>query len=229
MIRMEKDVKTTPVVADGPNYKGAYQYITRKKKAYVLKTVLYVCIGIAIYVLGLCLNKFQSSNIFTIFAILMVLPGAKAFVAIVVFWPFRSVEYDRVHQVYEALKEQFPEMEAEDKVLRLPEAIDGKLNVYMDMVFTSTQKVMNLDFFIVTESRMIGLMGNQKQKLSYVQSYLGDCMKNRELPFGVKIYEKEEAFLKAIKELKVSDVEMDEKSKKDREEAIDFIEASIVK
>ncbi len=226
---MGKDSNKTEDVVKGPNYKGSYQYITRKKKAYILKTLMYIGIGIAIYVLGLCLNKFQSNNVFTILAILMVLPGAKALVAVVVFWPFASVTKDRVHTVYESLKTNFSDIAEEDTVRCIPEAIDGRLNVYIDMVFTSPEKVMNLDFLVITGSRMIGLQGRKKPALSVLQTYIHDSLTKRGLSFGVKLYDNEEAFLKALKGLRPESLESENNSKKDRDEAIEFIEAIIVK
>ena len=226
---MEKEVKSTSKTPKGPIYKGSYQYIERKKKAYILKTLLYVGIGLAIYVLGLCLNKFQSNNIFTVLAILMVLPAAKALVAIAVFWPFHSVPYERIHRVYEILKENFTEIAPEETVMLQPDAIEDKLNLYFDMVYTSSEKVMNLDVLVVTTTRILGLMGREKQKLSYLQTHMQDSIANRGLSFGVKIYDKEEAFLKALKELKPEHPETGSNNKKDRDDAIEFIEAIIVK
>ncbi len=225
---MEKDAKATNEVIKGPIYKGSYRYIERKKKAYVLKTLLYVGIGVLIYVIGLCLNKFQSNNIFTILAILMVLPTAKALVAVAVFWPFQSVSYDRIHKIYSILASVFCDIAPIETVMRQPDAIEGKLNVYFDMVYTSSEKVMNLDALVVTGTRIIGLTGREKPKLTYLQSHMQDSMEKRGLSFGVKIYDKEEAFLKALKELKPDNSDSDS-NKKDRNAAIEFIEAIIVK
>ncbi len=225
---MEKDVKATKEVMKGPIYKGSYRYIERKKKEYILKTLLYVGIGVFIYIIGLCLNKFQSNNIFTILAILMVLPTAKALVAVAVFWPFQSVSYDRIHQIYSILASNFPDIAPIDTVMRQPDAIEGKLNVYFDMVYTSSEKVMNLDALVVTGSRMIGLTGREKPKLTYLQSHMQDSMVKRGLSLGVKIYDKEDSFLKALKELK-SDNSNSDSNKKDRDAAIEYIEAIIVK
>ncbi len=225
---MEKDTKKTKDRKRGPLYKGSYQYIERKKKAYILKTLLYVAIGVAIYVTGLCLNRFQSNNIFTVLAILMVLPAAKALVAIVVFWPCRSVSYDRIHKVYQILKENYSSIESEDTVLFQPDVIEDELNVYFDMVYTSSEKVMNLDVLVITTRRILGLMGREKQKLTTLQTHMQDNLEKRGLSFGVKIFDKEEAFLKALKELKPDNPET-KNNKKDRDEAIEFIEAIIVK
>ena len=54
--------------------KTEYGYIDYRKKRQFLMTLLMVLIGIAIYFLGRALNKGESSNVFTVAAILMVLP-----------------------------------------------------------------------------------------------------------------------------------------------------------
>ena len=55
-----------------------------------------------------------------------------------------------------------------------------------------------------------------------------DSMVKRGLSLGVKIYDKEDSFLKALKELK-SDNSNSDSNKKDRDAAIEYIEAIIVK
>ena len=77
---MEKEKKKRPA-------KGCPGYIDAQKKSRIMKTLLYVLIGIAIFVLGLCLNKFEKSNIFTVIAVLMVLPAAKALISVIVLLP----------------------------------------------------------------------------------------------------------------------------------------------
>ncbi len=226
---MGKDNKTTIEPMKGPIYKGSYGYIRRKKKAYILKTLLYLCIGVAIFMVGLCLNKFQSNNIFTVLAMLMVLPGAKALVALAVFWPFTSVSYDRVHDIYESLKEVYTDIAEEKTVMSYPDAIEGQLNIYFDMVYTSSEKVMNLDVLVIIGTRMLGLQGSKKQKLSYLETHLRDSLEKRGLTFGVKIYDKEDSFKKALKELKQENSETSIHNKKDRNEVIEFIETIIVK
>lgn len=226
---MEKEAKNKEVKMKGPNYKGSYQYITRKKTAYILRTLLFIGIGVAIFVLGLFLNKFNSSNIFTLLAILMVLPVAKAMVAVAVFWPFKSVTLDRIENIYQNLVDVFPEIAPMETVMSQPDAIEDKLNVYFDMVFTSSEKVMNMDACIITGSRLIGLQGREKPKLSYLQTYLAEGMEKRGLPFGVKIYDKEEAFLKVLKQLKPEDLTASNVSKRDRDAVVEFIETIIVK
>lgn len=226
---MEKEANSKNVKIKGSNYKGSYQYITRRKRAYILKTLLCVGIGLAIYFLGLCLNNFKSNNIFSLLAILMVIPFAKYLVAVVVFWPFKSVSFDRIENIYQNLKEVFPEIAPIETVMRQPDAIPDQLNVYFDMVFTSSEKVMNMDVCLITAKRVIGLQGRKKQKLSDLQTYLQKEMEKRGLPFGVKIHDREEAFLKAIKQLRPEDLTAENVSHKDREAAIAFIETIIVK
>ena len=224
---MEKDTKLKRRI--GSLDKGSYRYITRKKKEYILKVLLCTFIGLAIYVLGLCLNRFQSDNLFTLIAILMVLPGAKALVALAVFWPFRSVSEDRGQKVLNVLAKNYPDLPPETSFRRLPHIIEGKLSVYLDMVFTSSEKVMNLDVLVITSTRMLGLVGKQKQNLTYLNAHLQDSMVKRGLAFGVKVYEKEEDFIKALKELRPDSPEMEEKNKQDRKSVIEFIEVLIVR
>ena len=54
--------------------KGEYGYITKSKKLDIIKMLIYIGIAAAIFIIGLFLNKMSYQNIFTIVAILFVLP-----------------------------------------------------------------------------------------------------------------------------------------------------------
>ena len=71
--------------------KGTYGYLKNKKKGALVHTILMAGIGVGIFVIGLLLNKMEATNIFTVFAFLMVLPAAKAFVNVIVLFPYKSM------------------------------------------------------------------------------------------------------------------------------------------
>ena len=65
-------------------------YIEAKKKRSILLTLLMALLGIVVFLVGFFLNEMSNRNIFTVAAILFVLPGAKFLVGFIVVFPYRS-------------------------------------------------------------------------------------------------------------------------------------------
>ena len=169
--------------------KGQRGFIHYKKKMYLFKTILYIVIGLAIFVTGLLLNKMSPRNIFSVLAMLMVLPGARALVGLIVLFPYKSVEEKRYETV---------------SCLAGP-----SVHFMTDLVITSPDKVMNLDFIAETRGSVIGLLGKHGQDLSYIQNYLSKGVNNFGTSYKVRMFTEEEAFKKALKSL--PDRDMDDK------------------
>lgn len=172
---MDKDKKTDK---RKKVLKGECGYIDLQKKKRLLRVVMYCLIGVAIFVLGLCLNKFEKSNIFSVIAILMVLPAAKALVGFIVLMPFQSVDQERVKRVESMLS--------------------GGDILYTDMVFTSTEKVMFFAFLAITEDEVICLAGREKEDTAYMEKYLKAEFKRRMFSRKLYITKDEEKFLSHV-------------------------------
>ncbi len=146
--------------------RGQQGYVDTQKAFRIRKTLCYVLAGIGIFVLGLCLNKFEKSNIFTVFAVLTVLPATKALISVIVLLPYRSVEKERVEKV---------------RGLLLGEDV-----MYTDVVFTSREKIMFASFLVITQDEVLCLAGREKEDTAYMEKYLGGELKKR--MFGKKLY-----------------------------------------
>lgn len=155
--------------------RGEMGYLNSQKKYRIKKTLLYVLIGIAIFVLGLCLNKFEKTNIFTVIAVLMVLPAAKALVGVIVLFPYQSVSTERVEKVKQLLS--------------------GADVMYTDMVFTSPDKVMFLAFLVIKQDEILCLAGREKEDLRYIEKYLREELKKRMLSKKLYVTADEKNFL----------------------------------
>ena len=145
--------------------KGAYGYLKSKKKDALLHTLLMTGIGIAIFVIGLLLNKMEVANIFTVVAFLMVLPAAKSFVTVIVLFPYQAISQEKKNSLEQYAKEQ-------DIVL-------------YDVVFTSAEKIMHLDCVYITKHQVIGYTARKKDNLKVMQEYLQKELKSRCLDFKV--------------------------------------------
>lgn len=145
--------------------KGVYGYLKSKKKDALVHTIFMVLIGIAIFIVGLLLNKMETANIFTVFAFLMVLPAAKSFVSVIVLFPYKSITIETKQRLENYAGEQ-------DIVL-------------YDVVFTSSEKVMHLDCIYITGHQIIGYTSRKKDNVKIIQEYFKKELKSRCLPFAV--------------------------------------------
>ena len=153
--------------------RGEFNYINTRKKRIILMAILIVAIAVGIFVIGLLLNKMDKANIFTVVAVCAVLPWAKQIVALVVLFPYHSVSRER----YDKVKEATPE----------------NVTLYTDLVITSTEKIMNLDFAVVGYGRVIALLGKEGQDMKYIREYLAKGVSNCS-DYKVKLVNSEKAF-----------------------------------
>ena len=75
--------------------KCQFGYINKQKKFQFAMLMLYVLIGVGLFLIGLAVHKTRA-NLFTVLGILMVLPAAKRVIALVLMVPRKSVEKERL-------------------------------------------------------------------------------------------------------------------------------------
>lgn len=172
--------------------RGEFGYINTRKKKALIGTLLMVAIGVAVFLVGLFLNDMSKQNVFTVAAVLFVLPGAKFLVRFIVTFPFHSVEKERYDKVADVLPEQ--------------------MELYTDLVITSSEKVMHLDFAAVGNGQVIGLLGDGKQEISYVRKYLTTGVHNWGSDYKVKILDSEKTFLGELAKVEPCEVDEEEES-----------------
>lgn len=180
-----------------------YGHINSEKRKMLLGTLLMIFIGVAIFVLGLCLNRFEKSNIFTVIAVLFVLPMARYLTALIILLPYRTPE----KELYEQVRTRMPE---------------GAV-LFSDYVFTAGERVMGLSFFVLTEHEYIGLAAGKKEKIVKMQSCLSDALKKRAISGKVVLYMKPEEFL-----IKLEKCGAVTKTEEERQELIDFLRSLAV-
>ena len=158
--------------------KCQFGYINKQKKFQFAMLMLYVLIGVGLFLIGLAVHKTQA-NLFTVLGILMVLPAAKRVIALVLMVPRKSVGKERFEKVQEAL----PESAA----------------ILTDYVFTSTEKVMSLDFVIVMNKNVYGIKDQKKTDDAYVEKYLSETISAAARGYRVQLFENDDAFLAMLK------------------------------
>lgn len=172
---------------------GEWGYIEKKKWRQLIFTVLMALIGIGIFLIGYYLKGKSNQSIFTVFAVLMVLPGAKFFVSFVVLAPYHT-----------------PKREQYEELIRI---MPKNSKLFSDMVITSPEKIMNLDFILVSNHHVLGLIGKSNQDSSYIQSYLTKGVRNWGSNEIVKMYSSYEELVKAIKKISEKEINPKEEEK----------------
>lgn len=147
--------------------RGQYGYLKEKKQKALFGTFLMVFAGIAIFAIGLLLNKMEATNVFTVIAICMVMPAAKYFVSYVVLFPYQSTGLETKERLDSYAKQ-------------------GDTILY-DVVFTSSEKVMHLDCIYVTGHQIIGYTSRTKDNVQFIQEHLKKELKLRGLSYAVYI------------------------------------------
>lgn len=147
--------------------RGQYGYLKQRKQKALYGTFLMVLIGVAIFVLGLLLNKMEATNIFTVIAVCMVMPAAKYLVSYVVLFPYQPITLETKERLDSYAKE-------------------GDTVLY-DVVFTSSEKVMHLDCIYVTGHQIIGYTSRAKDKVQVIQEYFKKELKLRCISYAVYI------------------------------------------
>lgn len=180
--------------------KGNPGYIQYRKKIDLIWLLGFIVLGIAIFLTGYFITHTRA-NIFTVLAVLMVLPGAKRIVALFVMIPRKSVSGERY-----------------DKVKK--ECTGGIL--YTDYVFTSTEKIMHLDFLYVKSNTVLAVVAPSKQDEEYMKKYLKDSVHKISSEYKVKVLKKDEEMIRSLRQLsQAEDIEP-------KETLIDFLRASMV-
>lgn len=170
--------------------KGDYGYLNNRKKRALIGVFAMIVAALAVFIIGLLLNKMSNRNIFSVIAVLFVLPGAKFLVRFIVTFPYYSMDMP----MYERAKKH----------------TDGKMELYSDMLITSSEKIMYLGFIAIGNKCVVALLGNGKQEIAYIRKYLSDGVRNWGEGYKVKVFEDEKSFLKEIDSIKTEDVNEEE-------------------
>ena len=175
-------------------------YLTFRKRKLLLNVALNVLAAVIIFIVGLFLNKMQAKNIFSVLALLFVLPVGRSLATFFILMPYKEMK-DR-------------------DLLKVKEGIEGKGVLLYSPVFTSPEHVMHLDLIAVFKGRMLGYkekMGTSvrneydyKKKTEAAKAYIDKHLKNQGRGDNIVIFDDLDKFIKAFPENKLSEDEMSE-------------------
>lgn len=169
--------------------KGEWGYINGQRLYVLMITiVLYACAA-GLYFIGY-LTLHTNRSLWTILAILSVLPASKSMVNLIMFLRFRSLPAD-VHDEYEKAK--------------------GQLPVIYELPFTTYEKTYFVDAIACAGSTAAGCyLGKASGKMSHdcdiknLSDHLTTVLKNDgHKDFTIKIYDDKDDFIKRLAEMNV--------------------------
>ena len=153
--------------------KGQAGYIKNRKIQEFIYVLSFLLIGIIIFMTGYLWLKVRA-NVFTVLAILMAIPLAQHLVSFLIIFPYKSIETEQYNEI--------------EKIR------DGKDILWTDCIITSLDKVMSLDYIIITGKKVVCLMDNKKDNLLYTQEYLTKGIANYTSNYTVKVFKEYEDF-----------------------------------
>lgn len=175
-----------------------YGRIRGEKRRNLTGVLCMIAIGVAIFILGLFLNKFDKRNIFTVVAVLFVLPMARYLSTLLVMLPYKTPE----KALYEKVKEAIPK---------------GSI-LFSDYLFTSSERAMGMSFFVLTGHELVGLAASDKEKTDKITGYLSAELKKRGIPGKVVVFREQERFLAELKKIPEA-----AKTEAEMQEAVEFL------
>ena len=175
-------------------------YLSNRKQKLFINVALNIVAAVIIFIVGLFLNKMQPRNIFSVLALLFILPVGRSLATLFILLPFKELK--------------------NDKVVKVENSIKGKGVLLYSPVFTSPEHVMHLDLIAVFKGRMLGYkekMGTSvrneydyKKKTEAAANYIDKHLKNQGRGDKLVVYDDIEKFVKAFPEKILSEEEMNE-------------------
>ncbi len=176
-------------------------YIANRKKISLLWLLGYLVVAVGIFLIGYFWTHTRA-NVLTVLAVLMVLPAAKRVVNLVVMIPRKSVSAER----FEAVQAEV-----------------GEGILFTDYVFTSTEKIMHLDFVVIKNGNVLAVTAPSRQDVEYMKKYLEDCVHKAAPSYHVRVFDTDQELVKQLS--RMSQVEGEKESE---EKVVEFLRSLAV-
>ena len=163
--------------------KGEFGYLNYRKKLNLIKMIVSFAVVAAVLIIGFIVYKTRA-NIFTVAAIVLVLPAAKMAVA---------------YFVVLALHKP-----ADNELKEKVESKSGSLGVYYDLIFSNSKKPIGTQAVVVSDAAVIALTNENNADKKLFETSLKDFMANDSRSVNVTLYNDEKSFLSRVSTLALS-------------------------
>ncbi len=172
--------------------KGQLGYINNRKLARGLVVGIGLIAIVAIFLTGY-ISTGTRNNILTLVAILTSLPVAKYIVLFIMVLPYHS-EPQELHQ-------------------SIVDAAGENSQVLAEMIITSKEKAMPIDYLVVKESHVIGYTTYKKCDIPFAEKFITENMQLNGHKVTVKIWENEKKFISKVASMANKEIEEDKINK----------------
>lgn len=162
--------------------KGEYGYLDERKIRQLLSTLFFMLIVAVMFFTGY-IRYHHTKSIFTVLAVVSVLPAAKQAVIYIVLFPFRSPNRERYLQIKEI-------------------ADTCGIRLISDLVLTAQEAVSGVDFICIKEGHLLCYLSDRNTKTDYVEKYIRDIVSPKYHVNAVKSFRDFDKYKKAVKALK---------------------------
>lgn len=160
--------------------KGNPEYIAKRKRYVLIKTVLEFAVVAALLILGI-VETGTRSNLLTVVAVLGCLPASKAMVELIMLFPHQSISKEKVAEIC---------------------SCTAFLTMSYDLIITSSKKIMPIESIAISGNTICGLAAGTKIDIAYTEQYLKEMLNENQLSkVSVKIFKGYDAYLARIKEM----------------------------
>lgn len=178
--------------------KGDVGYLKDVKKRELIKCIVQWGLVIAFLIIGIIIFE-TKLNILTMVAVLGCLPASKAMVAVVVKWPIKPLDKEKVDRVVNNT---------------------NYLTSSFDVVLTSKEKIMPLQCVVIAGNTIYAYTNSKKVGLQSTANYMKAFLKQNEIDhLNIKIFDEFVPFVSRVEGLNnIASIEQNDT--KEREETI---------
>lgn len=162
--------------------KGVYGYINKQRVIEIIKTVIMFACAIGLYLIGYLTLK-TNKSLWTIFAVLSVLPAAKSCVSMIMFIRFSSISSDDYNKI---------------------RTVKGSIPTAYEYVFTTSEKAYFVKACSCVDSTIIALYDCKAKfdNSNELKEHMNSAIEREGLKgYSLKIYTKMEDYLARLHEL----------------------------
>lgn len=161
--------------------KGDYGYLMHQRKIEIIKTAALFAISIAIYIAGY-VRAGSRENLFTVIAVLGMLPASKSTVSMIMFLRFKTGS----REVYEKVSQKL-----------------GKIPAFYDSVITTTQKSYPVNVFFCHAGNLCGYTEKADMDVKTVEKHIREMLCNNQIKdVTVKVFTDLDAYLARIESVR---------------------------
>lgn len=160
--------------------KGNYGYLKSQRNIETIKTIILFALVIGIFLVGYLTTK-TKANLFTVVAVVSVLPAAKQMATTILFYKYSSGSWETYEKIKNVVKDA---------------------TVVSDIVITSYDKIGELLHVAIVGKTIIAYSEKEKTDEKYMADYIkGILDKNGYMGTSVKIFKNKENYLARLQEL----------------------------